>query len=250
MSISKVSGKTTSAVEQAKPKAETRQAKGAFRDAMKNVEDRDQAKHAEARKTSTERQELERQEVEQPSVEKPEIDEPEAEVLSELESKPEAEPGVTEAKPERLRDESGEELKTRLDSEERIDTREEEPPDELMAAGLQPMDAGVAIDGQVEVQASTGPEARHEVVQKLIETMVSGGQLGEDSKGRKVMMMDVNCPGRGNVRVRLWKKGDGIELRMRADNPELKSLLLLGRADLQSSAKEKGVNFSKIEVAE
>lgn len=100
-----------------------------------------------------------------------------------------------------------------------------------------------------QAQPTTGPQARHEVVERLIETMVSDGKLGEDASGRKVLMMDIQCPGRGNVRVRLWKKEEGIELRIRADNPELKSLIMMGRSELQSSAKERGVVFSKIEVA-
>lgn len=100
-----------------------------------------------------------------------------------------------------------------------------------------------------QAQPTAGPQARHEVVERLIETMVSDGKLGEDASGRKVLMMDIQCPGRGNVRVRLWKKEEGIELRIRADNPELKSLIMMGRSELQSSAKERGVVFSKIEVA-
>lgn len=122
-------------------------------------------------------------------------------------------------------------------------------PDEAVAMGLQPQMSAGSIQAPV-VEATASPQAKHEVVERLIETMVTSGQMGEDSKGRKVLMMDVECPGRGNVRVRLWKKEDGIELRMRADNPELKSLLMLSRSDLQAKAKENGVNFSKIEVAQ
>lgn len=150
------------------------------------------------------------------------------------------------------RDAVGDDLesqRSKADEEDEILEDVSSKGEEMVAAQLAREQVNPLKAEVPQTQPTTGPQARHEVVERLIETMVVDGKLGEDASGRKVMMMDIQCPGRGNVRVRLWKKDEGIELRIRADNPELKSLIMMGRSELQASAKERGVVFSKIEVA-
>ncbi len=241
MSISKISGKDVQDVQRLRKEAAKAEPKKSFKEALESKSGKEelQAKKdpklelGEARKTDEESGQLKSEKSEQ-SLDSPSED---AEVgfskVNEGSDVPKSDEGV--------------QFQEEVDSKTEFDA--ELSPEEAIAMGLQPQMSAGSIQAPA-VEAAASPQAKHEVVERLIETMVTSGQMGEDSKGRKVLMMDVECPGRGNVRVRLWKKEDGIELRMRADNPELKSLLLLSRSDLQAKAKENGVNFSKIEVAQ
>ena len=104
---------------------------------------------------------------------------------------------------------------------------------------------------EANTQTVAAPEpttAKHEVVQQLVSTIVSDGYVTEDVKGRKVVMMEVQVPGQGTVRMRLWRKESGVELRIRADNPELAATIRQERGALEAGARERGVNFSRIEV--
>lgn len=249
MSISKISGKDVQDVQRLRKEASKADPKKSFKEALESKSGKEelQAKKdpklelGDAKKADEESGHLKNEK----SLDSPSED---TEVgfskVNEGSDLPKSDEGVQFQK--EMRADQGQD---EVEMDSKADFAAELSPDEAIAMGLQPQVSAGSIQTPA-VEAAASPQAKHEVVERLIETMVTSGQMGEDSKGRKVLMMDVECPGRGNVRVRLWKKEDGIELRMRADNPELKSLLLLSRSDLQAKAKENGVNFSKIEVAQ
>lgn len=249
MSISKISGKDVQDVQRLRKEASKADPKKSFKEALESKSGKEelQAKKdpklelGDAKKADEESGQLKNEK----SLDSPSED---TEVgfskVNEGSDLPKSDEGVQFQK--EMRADQGQD---EVEMDSKADFAAELSPDEAIAMGLQPQVSAGSIQAPA-VEAAASPQAKHEVVERLIETMVTSGQMGEDSKGRKVLMMDVECPGRGNVRVRLWKKEDGIELRMRADNPELKSLLLLSRSDLQAKAKENGVNFSKIEVAQ
>lgn len=251
MSISKISGKDVQEVQRLRKEAAKAEPKKSFKEALESKSGKEdlQAKKdpklelGEARKADEESGHLKSEKSEK-SLDSPSED---TEVgfsqVKEGTDLPKSDEGV-----QFQRELNSDQGKDEVEVDSKSEFAAELSPDEAVAMGLQPQISAGSIQAP-PVEAAASPQAKHEVVERLIETMVTSGQMGEDSKGRKVLMMDVECPGRGNVRVRLWKKDDGIELRMRADNPELKSLLLLSRSDLQAKAKENGVNFSKIEVA-
>lgn len=91
-------------------------------------------------------------------------------------------------------------------------------------------------------------QSKHEVTEKLLATIVNDGYVTEDVKGRKVVMMQVDIPGRGTVNMRLWRRSSGVELRMRADDPKLASEIRRNRGQLESGARDRGIHFSSIEV--
>jgi hypothetical protein len=97
-------------------------------------------------------------------------------------------------------------------------------------------------------QASSPESARRQEVAELAGKLVRACQVGQDQQQRKVMMLDVRVPGRGNIRVRLRQEGDGISVRMRADNDELKSLLRSHQGVMRDTANEQGVSFTRIDV--
>lgn len=116
-----------------------------------------------------------------------------------------------------------------------------------LAAG--PLDA--AQSGAANKADETAPAARSELreqVAELAKKLVDKAHVGRDASGRQIMLLDLQVPGRGNVRVRLRRRGAGFELRMRPENDELARDLRREREHFRQSAAEQGVDFSSIEI--
>lgn len=94
------------------------------------------------------------------------------------------------------------------------------------------------------MQGSFNP-ALAEIARKIVQAV----RVGEDSRARKVVFLDVAVPGRGEVRIRLRRQGAGMELRMRADNDALGRSLQEGLAELRRSCGQKGIHITSIQVA-
>lgn len=109
--------------------------------------------------------------------------------------------------------------------------------------------AGGAEAASVKEAAPTADTARAEEVRRLAEQLVESCQTGLDQQGRQVMMLDMQVPGRGCVRVRLRRQGDGVEVRLRADNPALGELLRARSGELRDGMAGRGVAISRLEVA-
>lgn len=121
--------------------------------------------------------------------------------------------------------------------------------------------AAAALSGQVggtsahEARAERRPEtaesgatARQERVAKLAHALVDKAHIGTDMSGRQIMLMDLEVPGRGQVRVRLRRRAKGFELRMRPQNQELARDLRQERHRFRQEASRRGVTFSSIEI--
>ncbi len=110
-------------------------------------------------------------------------------------------------------------------------------------------DAGVARGaGKAENAAPTQRSEMREQVAQLAQKLVEKAHVGQDAAGRRIMLLDLQVPGRGNVRVRLRRRGDGFELRMRPENQELARDLRREREHFRESAAQSGVEFSSIEI--
>lgn len=92
------------------------------------------------------------------------------------------------------------------------------------------------------------PAPPSEVMQQLVSAMAAEGWVGADIHGRKVVMLNVQCPGRGSVRIRLRKEDAGVSVRVRADNDELSSLLQTHHEQLRDSMARKGLALTNLEV--
>lgn len=112
---------------------------------------------------------------------------------------------------------------------------------------LAPDSAEATLLRKTAPTAPTGGH-RHEVTEALLAKIVNEGYVTEDLKGRKVVLMRVDVPGRGAVNMRLWRRSTGVELRLRADDSKLASDIRQHRGALQSGARERGIEFSRIEV--
>jgi hypothetical protein len=121
-------------------------------------------------------------------------------------------------------------------------------------------DARLELDATSNANASASAEqvtgtstadevARAEELQQLADKLIDACHTGIDQQGRQVMMLDVQVPGRGSVRVRLRKQGDGVEVRMRADNPELGALLKARSGSLRDQLSSRSISISTLEVA-
>ncbi len=96
--------------------------------------------------------------------------------------------------------------------------------------------------------AAAAPPAPSEVMQQLVSAMAAEGWVGADIHGRKVVMLNVQCPGRGSVRIRLRKEEAGVSVRVRADNDELSSLLHDHQDQLRDAMSKKGLALTNLEV--
>jgi hypothetical protein len=133
-----------------------------------------------------------------------------------------------------------------------VAAREEEHSSSLAAENARDELGGpdaLGADQKGEVAQAASPEqARRQEVVELANKLVRACQVGTDQQARKVMMLDVRVPGRGSIRVRLRQEGNGISVRMRADNDELKALLRKHQGAMRDAAHEQGVTFSRIDV--
>ena len=96
-------------------------------------------------------------------------------------------------------------------------------------------------------QSARGTELREQVAE-LANKLVDKAHIGRDTAGRQIMLLDLQVPGRGGVRVRLRRRGQGFEVRMRADNEELARDLRHEREHFRQSAADRGVQFSSVDV--
>ncbi|MFP4597539.1 MAG: hypothetical protein ACLFVJ_04755 [Persicimonas sp.] len=102
--------------------------------------------------------------------------------------------------------------------------------------------------GKADGAAPTQRSEMREQVAQLAQKLVEKAHVGQDAAGRRIMLLDLQVPGRGNVRVRLRRRGDGFELRMRPENQELARDLRREREHFRESAAHSGVEFSSIEI--
>lgn len=89
---------------------------------------------------------------------------------------------------------------------------------------------------------------QREQVEKIARALVDKAHIGTDISGRQIVMMELEVPGRGQIRVRLRRRGEGFELRMRPQNQELARDLRQDRGHFRQAAAKRGVTFSSIEI--
>lgn len=130
-------------------------------------------------------------------------------------------------------------------SDDGADDTTDADADAALLAGQPPLQAPAVSNAPVEAAAAAPPPS---AVAQVFEKIVQSYQVGSDVRARKVVMLDVDVPGRGGVRVRVSRNGDAVEVRMRADNPELAGLLRAHRDGLYRAGEERGFRFAHIEV--
>lgn len=89
-----------------------------------------------------------------------------------------------------------------------------------------------------------------ERVRQIADEIVRAARVGRDAEGRDVLMLEVDLPGRGDLRVRLRRDGSGFETRFRTDDHRLARDLRENDDKLRESAARRGVELTDIEVAE
>lgn len=129
---------------------------------------------------------------------------------------------------------SGEEFEAESDPESDIDP------------SLDPtwVPAGGEVAGLTPVEV-----VEQKFVDELSAQIVEQGQVLTDEKGQKIVLMTLVVPGKGQVRVRLWKKQQAIEIRLRPTDPSTKAELRSRQPELESRLREKGVNLGKVDIA-
>jgi hypothetical protein len=123
---------------------------------------------------------------------------------------------------------------------------EEEPkvehrlPVDAIAANFEP--------GRAQAPASVSSTEKAPAPQQIATHIVDAIHVGHDQHARKIVMVDVHIPGKGDVRIRLRRQGDDIEVRMRTNSQDLARELRQGRDTLREAGREKGLHFSTIDI--
>lgn len=134
---------------------------------------------------------------------------------------------------------------------ERPETEEEpleEPPLEVLAMPEEVCsEEAPRLEAQPEVE---GAAASDPALDQIVDKMVEAVHVGQDERARRVVMMDVVVPGMGRLRVRLKRTRQGVEVRLRAEAPELTKLLRTHKSELMDSARGRGLEMTRVEIAE
>lgn len=102
----------------------------------------------------------------------------------------------------------------------------------------------IAAPPTIETSALTPPAALEEITKEILTAL----HVGEDQQARKVIFLDIQIPGHGDLRVRLRREGGGLEVRFRADNDALARMMRQHSESLRGQAKAKGLHLTSIEV--
>lgn len=86
-------------------------------------------------------------------------------------------------------------------------------------------------------------------VEQIVDRMVEAVHVGQDERARRVVLIDVVVPGMGRLRARLKRTRQGVEVRLRAEAPELTRLLRGQRAEIMDTARARGIEMTKVEIA-
>lgn len=126
--------------------------------------------------------------------------------------------------------------------------REARPGEPRPIEGVQQTDASPSRAQDVDEASEAASPRDVQQIAQMAEQLVKACSVGEDKIARKVMMLDVEVPGKGQMRVRLTRDGDGINVRLRANNDSTRSWLKAHQGRLRDEAASQGVVFKHIEV--
>lgn len=135
--------------------------------------------------------------------------------------------------------------------EQRVDEQDEGRFNEEAAlehVDHQQVQAQQQVNTQTESVAQSATTDRQAVAQ-LVDKLVRSCQLGQDQKARRVMLMEVEIPGRGNVHVRLQQQSQGLEVRFRARDEPTAQLLRAHQGQLEEGMRQRGVAVSRVSVS-
>jgi hypothetical protein len=135
-----------------------------------------------------------------------------------------------------------------MDSPTPSHAREERLGEARPIEGVQQADASASRAQDVEDASQAASPQDVQQIAQMAEQLVKACSVGEDKIARKVMMLDVEVPGKGQMRVRLTRDGDGINVRLRASNDSTRSWLKAHQGRLRDEAASQGVVFKHIEV--
>lgn len=98
--------------------------------------------------------------------------------------------------------------------------------------------------------AATGRgELAEQHIQRLAEDMVKAVRVGRDEQRRRLVMMDVEVPGRGELRIRMRRDGESYDVAFRTDDRDLRQDVSRGTNALRQAVDERGVRLGSVRVA-
>ena len=136
------------------------------------------------------------------------------------------------------------------EGETRLQTRDEHELDAQQVAqhvDQQQVQEHHQVQAQTQEVAQSSAADRQAVVQ-LVDKLVRSCQVGHDHKARRVMLMEVEIPGRGQVHVRLQQSSQGMEVRFRARDEPTAQLLRAHQGQLEEGMRQRGVEVQRITI--
>jgi len=82
----------------------------------------------------------------------------------------------------------------------------------------------------------------------IVHGIVQSVAVATDVHRRRVILLRVSIPGRGDVRIRVRRGTSGVEVRLSTSDAELRKELRGRRHELAARAREAGAPLSRIEV--
>ena len=90
--------------------------------------------------------------------------------------------------------------------------------------------------------------SRRSEVAELAERIVDTARTGFDERGRKLLTLTVEVPGRGLLEIRMRKDGRHVRVELQADSPAFGRMLRRSRKELKHQSSQRGVILSSVKV--
>lgn len=98
--------------------------------------------------------------------------------------------------------------------------------------------------------AKTTRSEREQRIESIANEMVRAVRVGRDGQRRRVVMLELEIPGRGGLNVRMRRDGEGYDIRMRAERSALGAELKRGTSKMKGAMEERGVAVGSINIDE
>lgn len=117
--------------------------------------------------------------------------------------------------------------------------QEQGEPTEFVGLVTPPLDEPPKAN--VEPVGQSGAE-----IDNALTAVMNQCQILSDEKGQKLVLMTMQIPGRGDVRVRVWKRKNGIDIRFKSADPTIATSLRNRQAELEHNLRARGVRLSQV----
>ena len=134
----------------------------------------------------------------------------------------------------------------KYDFESQLSNTHEDPTEqENPLETVSPLIAQIEESPKLDRETTALAESR---LDNLLTAVMDQCQVLSDEKGQKLVLMTLLIPGRGQVKVRLWKRTNGIDIRLRPTDPGVTTRLKDRKADLEANLRHRGIQTGQVVI--